>query len=61
MDYQDFFHAFLRYTQNNLEYLMLSVIYLVIQIYHSMLEDILNLLLLYDIFMFFPSVINTKI
>ena len=59
MDYQDFLHAFLKYTQNNLEYLMLSVIYLVIQIYHSILEDILNLLLLYDIFMFFPSVKNT--
>ena len=37
MDYQYFLHAFLKYTENNLEYLIQNINHLVIQIYHSML------------------------
>ena len=40
MDYKHFHYAFQEHTQNSLEYLILSMIYLVIQIYHSMLEQI---------------------
>ena len=40
MDYQYFHYAFLNYTQDNLEYLILSMINQVIQIHHSMLEQI---------------------
>ena len=38
MDHQYFHHAFLKYTQNNLEYLIQNMTYLKIQINHSMLE-----------------------
>ena len=38
MDYQYFLHAFLKYTQNSLEYLKQNMIHLEIQIYHTMLE-----------------------
>ena len=40
IDYQYFFHVCLEYTQNKLEYLILDMIHLVIQIHHSMLEQI---------------------
>ena len=54
MDYQYFHYVFLKYTQNNLEYLVLSMTHLVIQIHHFHVgADILNLLLLYELFMFF--------
>ena len=35
MDYQYFLHAFLKYTQNNLEYLVQNMIHQVIEIYYS--------------------------
>ena len=38
MDYQHFHYASEEYTQNNLEYLILNMIDLVIQINQSMLE-----------------------
>ena len=40
MDYQHFDYVSREYTQNNLEYLILNMIDLVIQIYWSMLEQI---------------------
>ena len=49
MDYQHFHYVSQEYTQNNLEYLILNMIHMVIQIG----ADILNLLLLYELFMFF--------
>ena len=54
MDYQHFLNAFLKHGQNNLDYLTQNMIHPVIQVYHSMFElNILNLLLLYELFMFF--------
>ena len=53
MVYQYFHHAFLKCIQSNPEYLIQNMIYEKIKNYHSWLEnDILNLLLLYELFMF---------
>ena len=56
MVYQYFLHAFLKCIQNNVEYLIQNTIH---QVTHVG-ADILNLLLLYELFSF-PRVINTKI
>ena len=38
MDYQYFLHAFLKYTENSLEYLIHNMTHLVIQVNHSVFE-----------------------
>ena len=38
MAYQYFLHAFLKYTQNDIEYLIQNSIHQAIKTYHSMLE-----------------------
>ena len=43
MDYQDFRYAFLKYIQSNLGYQILNMIRLVIQILHSMLQQIFSI------------------
>ena len=59
MDYQHFHYVFLKNIQNNLEYLILNMIHLVTQTLPppspppNVGADILNLLLLYELFMFF--------
>ena len=60
MDYQHFHYVFKECTQNNIEYLILSMIHLVMIKYDIKYDsslhvgvDILNLLLLYELFMFF--------
>ena len=40
MDYEHFHYVLQEYTQNNFEYLMLSMIHLVLQTHHSILEEI---------------------
>ena len=53
MDYQHFHCVEFKYIQNNLEYLIFNMIHLVTQILrHNVGADILNLLLLYELFMF---------
>ena len=52
MDYQSFHYVFLKYTQNNLEYLIQSMTHLVIPCWTHVGADILNLLLLHELFMF---------
>ena len=54
MDYKYFSHAFLKYYQNSLEYLIQNMIHQVIQVYHSMLE--LTFIVIVNL-----CVINTKI
>ena len=52
MDYQSFHYVFLKYTQNNLEYLIQSMTHLAIPCWTHFGADILNLLLLHELFMF---------
>ena len=54
MDYQHSDYVSQEYNQNNLEYLILSMIHLIIQNTLPYVgANILNLLLLYELFMFF--------
>ena len=43
MVYQYFLHAFLKYAQNNLEYLIQNMSHPVIQIYHSIMKMIFQI------------------
>ena len=58
MDYQHSRHVFLRYTKNNLEYLIQNMVR---QFSFHMGADILKLLLLYEFFYVSPFIVNAKI
>ena len=53
MDYQSFHYVFFKCTQNSPEYLLQNMIHLVIQIYHSMVELILQICCYYMSVLYF--------